>query len=231
MRYVPRTGARSASVMVDTGPVVRSTVPRLAEATSGRVVCLATGPSLTAADVEYVKGKATVIAVNDAHRLAPWADVLYSSDRYWWAHYKGVPSFGAIKVTMEPTPGRPDLSVRRFVPEMVFMRHTGHHGLCTQPDGLRTCAGNSGGAAVNLALHLGARTIILVGYDMGDVSGKGHFFGKHPAPLSNAHNFPTWRKAFDMMAPEFRRLGVTVLNCTRTTSLSAFPCVALEAAL
>jgi hypothetical protein len=42
------------------------------------VVCLGTGPSLTAEDVEAVRGRAKVIAINNAHALAPWADVLYA---------------------------------------------------------------------------------------------------------------------------------------------------------
>jgi hypothetical protein len=210
---------------------IRSTVPRLADATGGRVVCLATGPSLTQADVEFVKGKATVVAVNDAHRLAPWADVLYSSDRYWWRHYRGVPGFGGLRVTIEYAKRRAALELQRFDPAMVFMRWDGDRGVCTKPDGLRTCAANSGGAALNLAVHLGARTVILLGYDMGDVTGQKHFFGRHPAPLSNTHNFPTWRTAFQSMRPALDRLGIKVLNCSRTTSLSAFPCVALEDAL
>ena len=57
-------------------------LPRLAD--GGTVVCLASGPSLTTEDVAYVRGRATVIAVNDAVRLAPWADVLYSNDSTWW---------------------------------------------------------------------------------------------------------------------------------------------------
>ena len=42
---------------------------------------------------QYVQGKARVIAVNDAWRLAPWADILYACDGRWWRHHKGVPEF------------------------------------------------------------------------------------------------------------------------------------------
>ena len=48
---------------------------------AGDTCCiLATGPSLTPDQAEYAKGKARVIAVNDAWRLAPWADILYACD-------------------------------------------------------------------------------------------------------------------------------------------------------
>lgn len=201
-------------------------LPRLCA--NGVVVCLATGPSLTPEDVDYVRGKATVIAVNDAHRLAPWADVLYSSDRYWWGHYKGVPCFGGVRATIEYSPKRYAAELVRVAPDMYFLRNTGHDGVETNPTGLRTCGQNSGGAALNLASHLGAKRVVLLGYDMGVPDGKRHFFGDHPQPLSNTHNFPTWRQAFETMAQPFRDLGIEVFNCSRSTSLNAFPVVALE---
>jgi hypothetical protein len=172
-----------------------------------------------------------VIVVNDAYRLAPWADVLYSSDRFWWAFYKGVDSFLGLKVTMEYSPGRKATELLRYAPQMVFMRQTGDQGIETAPDGLRTCGRNSGGAAVNLAVHLGPRRIVLLGYDMGVTGAKRHFFGDHPSPLSNRHNFPTWRRAFDTMAQPLEDLGIDVINCSRQTSLNAFRCAPIEEAL
>lgn len=210
---------------------VRRALPRLAEATDGVVVCLATGPSLTQADVDYVRDKATVLCVNDAHRLAPWAAAIFSSDRYWWRHHRGVPSFKGYRATIEYSPGRYAAELLTFAPEMHFLRQTGHNGLETNLEGLRTCGQNSGGAALNLAVHLGAKRIVLLGYDLGDTTGQKHFFGPHPSPLSNTHNFPRWRAAFDTMAEPLRDAGVEVVNCTVITSLSSFPCLPLRETL
>jgi hypothetical protein len=215
----------------ETATIRRALLPPLAEATAGLVVCLATGPSLTQADVDLVRGRATVVCVNDAHRLAPWGHVLYSSDRYWWNHYRGVASFAGHKAGIEYSKGRAPVELLKRSPGMVFYRNTGHDGLEIVPDGLRTCGQNSGGAALNLAVHLGATRVILLGYDMGDVTGKQHFFGRHPQVIASRHNFPRWRKAFDSMAAPLKSAGVEVVNATRTTSLSAFPVVPLEAAL
>lgn len=191
------------------------------------VICLATGPSLTAEDVEYVRGKGTIVAVNDAHRLAPWADWLYSSDRYWWAHHGGVPAFKGMRAGIEHTPGRSDTRLKAL--SVLVHRNTGHDGIETSSDGLRTCANNSGGAAVNLALHLGARRVVLLGYDLGYGAGsRRHFFGDHPVGLSNQHNFPTWRKAFATMAEPLKALGIEVVNCSRVTALDCFPVAVLE---
>jgi hypothetical protein len=180
--------------------------------------------------VSYCRSKAAVVAVNDAYRLAPWADVLYSSDRFWWSHYRGHPAFAGQKAAIEHTPGR---HLPRYDTWGVQVyRNTGMDGIETDPTGLRTCGGNSGGAAVNLAVHLGARRIVLLGYDMGyGASSRRHFFGDHPQPLSNTHNFPTWRMAFRTMRQPLESLGIEVVNCSRVTALDAFPCAPLEAVL
>ena len=65
------------------------------------VVVIATGPSLTAEDVDYCRGKARVIAINDAYTLAPWADALYATDAKWWHWHRGVASFTGAKWSME----------------------------------------------------------------------------------------------------------------------------------
>lgn len=206
-------------------------LPRLADATGGVVVCVATGPSLKQSDVDYVRGKATVVAVNDAHRMAPWAHVLYSSDRYWWAYYHGVPSFKGIKAGIEFSPKRKPLELLKLAPEMFILRQTGHDGIETAPDGLRTGAQGSGGAAVNLAVHLGAKRIILLGYDCGTPGSKRHFFGDHPRGLSNMSQFPHWRRAFDTMAQPLKDLGIDVVNCSLSTAINAFPCAPLRETL
>src|SRR5688500_18857431 len=176
---------------------VSSTLPVLCP--GGTVVCMATGPSLTQADVDYCRWKATVVVVNDAHKLAPWADVLYSSDRYWLKFHQAVPGFGGHRATIEYSPGRKALELARLAPEIVFYRNTGHHGMETAPDGMRRCGQDSGGGAVSGACQLGAKRMVLLGYGLGATNGKRHFFGDHPRGLSNTHNFPTWRQAFETM--------------------------------
>lgn len=204
-------------------------LPRLC--TSGTVFCLATGPSLTAFDVDAVRGRGTVIVVNDAYRLAPWADVLYSSDRYWWNHYRGVPTFGGLRATIEFSPTRYASELLKHAPEMYFLRNTGHQGVETDPTGIRTCGQNSGGAAVNLAVHLGARRIVLLGYDCGVPGSKRHFFGDHPRNLSQISPYPTWRTAFETMRAPLDALGIEVVNCSRSTSINAFRCAPLAEVL
>lgn len=191
------------------------------------VVILATGPSLNQTDVDYVRGKARVMAINDAHRLAPWADVLYSSDRRWWNHYKGVPEFQGVKYGIGSGVGKKNPFPLKWAGVDV-LRNTGYHGIDVKPDSLRN-GRNSGYAAINLAVHLGATKILLLGYNMSYRGGKAHFFGDHPAPLpQSAGLYPGFRRNFESMVKPLSELGVSVINCTHETSLMAFPRKALR---
>lgn len=203
---------------------MKPTVPRLWPGET--VACLATGPSLTADDVDYVRGKARVIAVNDAHRLAPWADVLYSSDRRWWPYYKAVPTFQGLRYGIGSAPGKANGFAKH--PEIVVLKNSGYTGLETHPGGLMN-GKNSGYAAINLAVHFGAVRIVLLGYNLGVQPGRTHFFGDHPTSLqqSNGH-YAGFRSVFKSLVVPLAALGVTVINCTPETSLSTFPVLPLR---
>lgn len=101
---------------------------------------LATGPSMSQAVADSVRGRCTVIAVSDAYRLAPWADVLVSSDRAWWRIHD--PEFAGRKVSGVPVQGI----------ELAEGNVSGS---------------NSGLVALKFAVQMGATRVLLLGYDMG----------------------------------------------------------------
>lgn len=189
----------------------------------GTVVCLACGPSLTAADVNHCRGKATVLAINDSWRLAPWADALIASDAAWWHHHRGASAFPGLKFSLD--------KAAASVPGVVVLKNTGDKGIELDPTGLRT-GRNTGAAAINLAVHFGATRIILLGYDM-EVQAKGptHWFGDHPLGLRNHSPYPLFRQMIATMADPLRDAGVEVINCSRHTALDCFPCRPLDEVL
>jgi hypothetical protein len=192
------------------------TVPRLCP--GGTVVCLGSGPSLTLEDVAFVRGKATVVAVNDAVRLAPWADVLYACDAKWWFWHRadGAAAFVGPKFALE--------NAAKKYPGVQVLRKTGETGLELDPTGLRA-GRNSGYQAINLAVHLGASRILLLGYDMkGD-----HFFGPHPD--GSRPPFAICLQRFATLVDPLRQLGVEVVNCTPGSALTCFPYVPLAEGL
>lgn len=177
-------------------------------------VLIGGGPSLTREDVDAVRGRATVIAINDAYKLAPWADVLYAADRKWIDWHDGVPSFTGRKFTIasHDTTPRPDWTV---------LKNTGTHGLELQFGAVRT-GYNGGYQAINLAVHLGATRILLLGYDMApNPDGPSHWFGEHPDKKPSP--YPQMRAAFDSLLDPLKVCGVEVVNCSRQTALLCFP--------
>lgn len=184
------------------------------------VACVASGPSLTQADVDQLRGRCKVIVVNDNYRLAPWADLLYAADEKWWDHHHGVPEFAGIKVTWS-VPAAKRWNLKR-VPGVR------QPGLSCDPARLHL-GGNSGYQAINLAWLMGARRIVLLGYDMQAAPGKTHWFGDHPKPLQNNGTFKRWIANMATIRPTLH--GVEVINCSRATALECFPRADLDLAL
>lgn len=187
-------------------------------------VCIATGPSLTPEDVSYVQGRGRVIAINDSIRLAPWADVMYACDEMIWkVHYKRyrreMEAFTGLRYALQKPAAR--------FPGVQVLKATGDTGLELDPRGLKT-GRNSGYQAINLAVHLGAKRIVLLGYDMSlGPKGKQHWFDD-PRPRSMLTKF---RLHFPTIAKPLKEVGVEVLNCSRRSALTCFPKVSLEHAL
>lgn len=186
---------------------------------------LATGPSLTADDVDYCRGKARVIVVNDAYTLAPWADVLYACDAKWWKWHEGVPTFAGAKWSLEHSAWSP---YRTLYPDVQRLRNTGANGLEHDPTGLRN-GRNSGFQAINLAVHYGVTRIVLLGYDMQPSGGKSHFFGEHPNNQKSP--YPMFRRAMETLVKPLAKRGIDIVNCSRHSVLTCFRKADLRATL
>lgn len=163
---------------------------------------LATGPSLSAEQVQSVKECKTV-AVSNAYKLAPWADALASSDAKWWQVNKEAQDFPGLKFTAAPDHcGLPN--IERL------------HGLGT---GI-----NSGLLGIHAAVHLGAKRILLLGFDLH--SPGQHFFGQHPKELksSTQNHLDRFKAQFSNYKPR----GIEIINCTPDSALKVYPLRKLE---
>lgn len=164
-----------------------------------------------------------ILAINDSHAIAPFADALYACDGRWWDHHKGVSSFPGLKFGMTVKPAK--------WPDVHRLSNTGGQGFEPIPGGLRT-GGNGGFQAVQLAVHLGAVRILLLGFDMKPgKKGRTHFFGEHPPPIRSVSNYATFCAMFKSLVKPLRELGIEVINCSRDSVLTAFPRMSLEDAL
>lgn len=201
------------------------------------MVCLGGGPSLTGDDVQWASARAdAIVAINNSYQLAPKADVLYAADAAWWTWHSEYASHPHELV--DPRNG---LSTRftglRYClqswvksPSVQVLQNTGERGLETQPTGLRT-GKNSGFQAINLAVHLGATRILLLGYDMQvGLNRETHWHGDHPRQKT-VSPYATFLTCFPSLVEPLKQLGVDVINCSRRTALDTFPCLTIQEAL
>jgi len=187
----------------------------------GTTVCVATGPSLSIAqlallDTWRAEGRGRIIAVNDAYRFVPRWDVLYSCDAKWW-HVHWPLIAGTER-------GRPLVTIDDSVPYSAVkcLRHSGPDGYDPDPECLRA-GHNSGYQAAHLAAHLGARRIVLLGYDFQAPGRLKHCFGDHAKGLQRNTPWAMLLKAFPSLVEELRPHGVKFVNCSPGSALKCMP--------
>lgn len=180
----------------------------------------ASGPSVTAADLEAVKAAGIpLLVINDTWLLAPWARAMYACDGRWWdawAH-ETAEGFQGERWTQD------EASATRY--GLRYIASVDCAGLGT--DCLHQ-GRNSGYQAINLAYLWGYRTVYLLGYDMSADRGRTHFFGTHARGtlLDAPGGYEQYLDAFAQMRPQ--DFGLTVINCSRRTALECFPREPLE---
>lgn len=183
---------------------------------SGRCYLVGGGPSLRAFDFRKLDGR-PVLAVNRAFERLPGAQVVYWSDpEFWLWHGEALAGHSGLKVTTD------GLGPREGVTEIA---RTGLDGLETAAFAVRHGC-NSGYAALNLAVLMGAREIVLLGLDMRDAAdGADHWHDGYPAPRKMTYE--AIRPHFRTLVQPLRRLGIAVWN-TEGSAIDAFPIVPLE---
>jgi hypothetical protein len=180
----------------------------------GTVAVLASGPSMSAEIAEQIEvTDIPTIVVNNTFRLARWADILYAADADWWADNPDAYKFGGMKVSVSAVSG------------VMQLKNLGTEGFADDPSGLKT-GGNSGYQALHLAVHTGAKRVLLCGFDMQG----GHWHSEHPKRNTGPATYLKWIKHFEGIAPILKKRGIEVLLCT-PSAMTCFPFVPLEEAL
>src|SRR5262245_5637169 len=142
------------------------------------VVVAAPGPSLSSPVAERCR-PFTALAIKEAYRLFPWAEVLYGCDEKFWNRYDGCRDFAGERWSSHGIAGTDDKqqAAAKYGPKLV----QGRSGHTFSLDGHAIHYGdNSGFQAINLAILFGATHIVLVGFDMKVVNGQRYFCRPHP---------------------------------------------------
>jgi len=180
------------------------------------------GPSLRGFDWNKLRGKKS-IAINKAVSFWPEADAMYWTDgRVWTWLEKEITNYKGLKFTIRP---------KNYTNDVHLLRRGKKFGLEESPDTLAH-GNNSGYAAINLAIHLGAKRIVLLGYDMGNDGKASHFHDGYPTNATGENIYKSqFLPGFEILKSELRGKDIQIFNACPTSKLNAFKKITIEEAL
>lgn len=176
-----------------------------------------------------------IIGVNIAYLLGSWVDFVFFGDHgFFIKHKQGLYNYGGLKVTCVDSAKNEDwvkfLTKDKAVP----------FGISGNPKAVSWNV-NSGAAAINLAVHTGAKRIFLLGFDMDLAEDNSQHWHnvyrnntKDPAqPKSMRKNLPFTRhlRGFQKIAADAKKLGVEIINVSPKSRITEFTKLTLHEAL
>jgi len=181
------------------------------------------GPSLKGFKWNLLSNKKT-IAINKAIKYYNNPTALYWTDsRVFRWFRKEIMSYSGLKYTITPNKDHNE--------SIKLLKRGSKNGLSKQKNEVAH-GGNSGYAAINLAIHLGAKRIILLGYDMGNVGKESHFHDGYPVNTTSATIYKDqFIPAFDLLKRDLNGSGIEILNASPSSNLNAFKKITIEEAL
>lgn len=211
------------------------TIPRLWP--DSTVFILGGGPSLLKVDLSLLHSQ-RVIGVNQAYTLGPWVDICWFGDKGWYGlQGDRIKEFGGLIVTCAF-----ETQLERRWQRVRYVGRSIPGGIEGSKRTHVAWNGNSGASAINLAYWLGAKRVVLIGFDMKlpedakNRNAQTHWhkdyepkWDKRNGVLSN----PYWRfmKYWPQIAKDAKDLGLEILNASEGSAVDLFPMVKVEEVL
>lgn len=180
------------------------------------------GPSVAQVNLD-VLFKFRTIGVNHAFRLGP-VDLCWFGDFGWYETNKNdLAKFAGLKATcctQLPEENWPGIKRLR--------RSRKQFGIESERSDAVAWNHNSGASAINAAYHLGAKRVLLVGFDMKRVAGRTHYHNFYGPTPKEKKTYDRHLKGFDQIAIDAMLLGLEIINCTPGSAITQFPFMPLE---
>ena len=154
----------------------------------------------------------------------PNADVLYWTDSRFYTWYKNeVDNYNGLKFTIK--------AGSQYTSDIQILKKGKSYGIEKDSETLAH-GNNSGYASINLAYHLGAKRIILLGFDMANDGKDTHFHDGYPTKSTGDQIYrDKFLPGFTQLKSELDPEGVTVLNASVYSQLTTFTKITIEQAL
>jgi hypothetical protein len=189
-----------------------------------RVFIIGGGPSLKNVPLDILRNK-RVIGANNSFMFGDWVDVCWFVDSVWYEDNK---------VRLEEFPGLKIHCCNRHADRpgtLRIMRSNNKFGIEKDPSKIswNMCSGSS---AINLAYHLGAKSVVLLGFDMKiNDNGENNWHNLHRPKPKKWNPYRRFLDCFPTIKSDAKSLGLEILNATPDSALTIFPMIKLEDAL
>lgn len=166
--------------------------------------------------------KEHIIGVNVAYKFGGWVDMIFFGDAGFWSKHKySLSVYPGIKVTTTLDA----VVIKQLLKSQV------RFGLAKEPNKL-IWNGNSGAAAINLAVHTGVRQIILLGFDMNlGEKGNQHWHKEYIPQKAPQLAFKKHLACFPKVAEDAKSMRVEILNASPNSAINEFKKVNLKEVL
>ena len=190
------------------------------------VTIIGGGPSHADIDLEVLRGHRFIAVNSSCRKVQPIStkdDMLYFTDNSWNENRPQLVNEwpGLVVTSNRNAKARlKDKVLRIDVADLV-------QRLEVFPDCMYTSSGHT---AAGFAAVLGAKRIVLIGFDCRMVNGRSHGHGDYTQPDPNSFQLryiPSW----EGMAKVFARLNIPVINATPDSAVKCFPFLTLGEAL
>ncbi len=177
--------------------------------------------------------KKHVIGINVAYQFGNWVDVCFFGDMEFFLNHKaGLSKYTGLVVSSDKHTAKQDLHWVKYLPIEVrksVPSYQRHLGISTHPKAVAWNY-NSGASAISLAAWMGAKRIILVGFDMTLNTNKNqHFHNEYRSESADkffpVKNLPFNRHlaGFPFIRRDADKMGIEIINTSLNSAITAFP--------
>ena len=175
-----------------------------------------------------------IIAINVSYLIGDWMDMVFFGDlKFFQAHKTRLVDWPGLKVTCH-TYGN-NISWVKYVPKD-DKKPMGIH-----PDPHMVCWNyNSGAAAISIAANMGAKRIILLGFDMTyNDTGQRHWHNIYKSEIiekrtrgkirfNQLFSFTRHLQGFPQIAKDAKARGIEIINLSPESAIEQFPKMTLK---
>ncbi len=169
-----------------------------------------------------------IIGINVAYLLGNWVDIVFFGDNgFLKRHVEKLAHFPGLKISCSDEVDGYDWI--KYIQK--DKKHS--HGISSNVQ-MVSWNRNSGSAAISVAVHAGAKRIVLLGFDMRiDRDRKQHWhnmYGKGKIPPEKFKNLPfhIHLRYFDSIAADAARMKVEIINASPDSAITQFRKVSVK---